>query len=328
MARRGGTERVISKLKASIDAENYYEAHQMYRTLYFRYMGQKKYIDLETMLYDGAILLFSHKQVESGLDLAKLYVETLKEGEFKPEDPKFQKISRLYDEIPCDNVDKSAFLTSCLKWSTIETGSVTGHPRLHQFIAYSLWRKRKYSESRQHFLHSFDGAGCGTMLVEFHISKGFSSELDIFVTQTVLQYLCLKKHIVAALVFTTYTATHPKIFGPPYSHPLLNFIWFLLLAIETSSSLSAYTVLCEKYKKFIDRDPQYLEYLDRIGQLFFGVPAPEKPKGMFSGLFNSLLSAINDESSDDEAPGTSSGLGSRSRPLPSRPVNIESAELD
>ena len=35
--RRGGTERVLSKLKASIENENYYEAHQMYRTLYFRF---------------------------------------------------------------------------------------------------------------------------------------------------------------------------------------------------------------------------------------------------------------------------------------------------
>ncbi len=35
--------------------------------------------------------------------------------------------------------------------------------------------------------------------VEFHTRKGFSSEVDIFITQTVLQYLCLKKHIVAAL---------------------------------------------------------------------------------------------------------------------------------
>ena len=35
-SRRGGIERVLSKLKNSIDNENYYEAHQMYRTLYFR----------------------------------------------------------------------------------------------------------------------------------------------------------------------------------------------------------------------------------------------------------------------------------------------------
>ena len=33
--------------------------------------------------------------------------------------------------------------------------------------------------------------------------------------------------------------------------------------------LSAFTVLCEKYKKFIDRDPQFIQYLDKIGQVGF-----------------------------------------------------------
>ena len=36
-ARTGpGAERVLLKLRKSIEDENYYEAHQMYRTLYFR----------------------------------------------------------------------------------------------------------------------------------------------------------------------------------------------------------------------------------------------------------------------------------------------------
>jgi len=302
--RRGGVERVMSKLKTSIENQNFYEAHQMYRTLYFRYLGQRKFVDLEMLLYDGAVLLFSHDQVESGLDLSKLYVEILQEGEFLPEENKFSKLSRLYDCIPFGNVDKAGFLSLSLKWSS--GGNSVGHPRLHQYIAYSLWKQQKYHEARQHFLHSVDGEGCGSMLVEFHCARGFNSELELFVAQTVLQYLSLKKHIVAAQAFNTYTTVHPKIkTGPPYPHPLLNFIWFLLLAIQTQSSVSAYTVLCEKYKKFLDRDPQYFEYLDRVGQLFFGVPAPQKPKGMFSGLFNSLLSAMADDSSDDESPGPS-----------------------
>jgi len=327
-----GTERVMSKLKKSIENENYYEAHQMYRTLYFRYVGQRKYEELEVMLYDGAILLFSHNQVESGLDLAKLYIDTLKEGDFKPEDSKFIKICRLYDEIPTDNVDRASFLSTCLGWSSysLSSGHPSGNPRLHQYIAYSLWKQGKYPESRQHFLHSCDGEGCGSMLIEFHTVKGFSSEMDLFIAQTVFQYLCLKKHLVAAVAFYAYTQGHPKIQkGPPYSNPLLNFLWFLLLAIETSSSLSAFTVLCEKYKKFIDRDPQFIEYLDKIGQLFFGVPAPERPQGMFSGLFNSLLSAMNYDSSDDEGPGPSSTPSQQPRLTSAQPVkNLESADLD
>ena len=33
---RGGASRVLTKLRKTVEAGNYYEAHQMYRTLYFR----------------------------------------------------------------------------------------------------------------------------------------------------------------------------------------------------------------------------------------------------------------------------------------------------
>ena len=33
-----GVGRVLAKLQRSIEAGNYYEAHQMYKTLYFRYL--------------------------------------------------------------------------------------------------------------------------------------------------------------------------------------------------------------------------------------------------------------------------------------------------
>lgn len=43
MAARGerGVGRVLDKLEASVNSGQYYEAHQMYRTLYFRYIKTK-----------------------------------------------------------------------------------------------------------------------------------------------------------------------------------------------------------------------------------------------------------------------------------------------
>ena len=209
----------------------------------------KKYTELQEMLYDGSLLLFSHDEIASGTDLAKLYIDTLNEAEAGPQELHFVRISkyrrreilsesvlklfsvRLYQLIPCDNIDKPHYLTSGLKWSS--NGSSVGHPRLHQHIAYGLWQMRKYPESRQHFLQSSDGQGCGHMLVEFHQRRGFNSELDLFIAQTVLQYLCLKKLLEAANVFRTYTKNHPNIkCDPPFSHPLLNFLWLLLICIK------------------------------------------------------------------------------------------------
>lgn len=52
-------------------------------------------------------------------------------------------------------------------------------------------------------------------------------------TTASLRFLCLKNKSSASAVFTTYTQRHPSIEdGPPFVRPLLNFIWFLLLAVD------------------------------------------------------------------------------------------------
>merc|ERR1712020_581547 len=184
-------------------------------------------------------------------------------------------------------------------------------------FAYTLWRSKKYTESRQHFLHSMDGSGCGTMLAEFHVNNGFPREMDLFIVGTVLQMLCLRKHLVAAVTLKSYTESHPSLQpGPPYKHPLLNFVWLLLLAIEHKQSVTAYSILVEKYRPSLKREPSYLEYLDKIGQHFFGLPPPPpkaRPGGMFSGIFENLLNVLNDEESEEDESEEARSIPSGSR---------------
>ena len=47
--------------------------------------------------------------------------------------------------------------------------------------------ERNYSQARYHFLHSNDGKNFATMLIEFHVTAGYPSEVDLFIAQTVLQ---------------------------------------------------------------------------------------------------------------------------------------------
>ena len=63
-----------------------------------RYIGQKKYTELQGMLYDGALLLFSHDEIASGTDLAKLYIDTLNEAEAGPDEIHFVRISKCVSE--------------------------------------------------------------------------------------------------------------------------------------------------------------------------------------------------------------------------------------
>lgn len=84
-ATRGGVSRVLVKLEASVEAGNYYEAHQMYRTLYFRYLTQKRYEDCLDLLYKGSVKFLQNEQFTSGADLGILVVDTLEKRGAKPE---------------------------------------------------------------------------------------------------------------------------------------------------------------------------------------------------------------------------------------------------
>ena len=59
------------------------------------------------MLYDGALLLFSHDEIASGTDLAKLYIDTLNEAEAGPDEIHFVRISKCVSKsnIFCDDCD-------------------------------------------------------------------------------------------------------------------------------------------------------------------------------------------------------------------------------
>lgn len=70
----------------------------------------------------------------------------------------------------------------------------------------------------------------------------------------------------------------------------------------------------KKYQTSIKRDPTYREYLDRIGQLFFGLPPPKtQPQGMFGNLLQSLMGAGNDDDEDIMQQSTSSSQMSLSQ---------------
>ncbi|XP_012494516.1 PREDICTED: Golgi to ER traffic protein 4 homolog isoform X1 [Propithecus coquereli] len=304
---RGGVQRVEGKLRASVEKGDYYEAHQMYRTLFFRYMSQSRHIEARELMYSGALLFFSHSQQNSAADLSMLVLESLEKAEVEVTNELLENLAKVFSLMDPNSPERVAFVSRALKWSSGGSGKL-GHPRLHQLLALTLWKEQNYCESRYHFLHSADGEGCAHMLVEYSTSRGFRSEVDMFVAQAVLQFLCLKNKSSASVVFTTYTQKHPSIEdGPPFVEPLLNFIWFLLLAVDgrrsdgflvPSGKLTVFTVLCEQYQPSLRRDPMYNEYLDRIGQLFFGVPP--KQTSSYGGLLGNLLSSLMGSSEQEE----------------------------
>ncbi|XP_023950117.1 Golgi to ER traffic protein 4 homolog [Bicyclus anynana] len=301
--RERAVSRVLDKLEASVNSGQYYEAHQMYRTLYFRFSSQKKYPELLNLLYKGSTLLLQRDQQGSGADLAILLIDVLTKSETKPCEEWIEKIAKLFESMSSSIPERESFLTSAVKWSM--DGSKKGHPLLHKKIAEVYWREKKFSSAHRHFLHSSDGAAYATMLIELHTSKGFKSEIDLFIAQAVLQCLCLHNVKMASEALNKYTGSHPTIKndkGPPYDLPLLNFLWFLLRAVEEKHVMQ-FKILRRCYAISIKRDPNYSGYLDKIGRIWFGIEIPQDGRNsnsMFGGLLKSIIGDVDGESSDDE----------------------------
>lgn len=90
-----------------------------------------------------------------------------------------------------------------------------------------------------------------------------------------------------------------------------------LILYRFSRKLTAFAVLCEQYEPSIKRDPCYTQYLDKIGQIFFGVKPPQQQnQGFFGNIFNSFLNGLEEDSDEDNP-----------QPSSSRQI-IENTDLD
>ena len=70
-----GVNRVLQKIQASVQAGNYYEAHQMYHSVSQRFLKQKKISDAIDLVQDGAIQMLRHDQSGSALDLCSRMID-------------------------------------------------------------------------------------------------------------------------------------------------------------------------------------------------------------------------------------------------------------
>jgi len=288
-------ERIHQKFRAKVESGNFYEASQLTKTLFHRYKAQKNYSDAEALLYESVLTLLRHDQQESGFELARLLVTLYKESDDDITEQHVEKISKIIQTSSNAPTCRKDFIQDALNWTV--GVHAHGHPKVHFTCALKFWEEKDYESARQHFIHTthVDDASnqCATFLVEYHIVSGFPGEIDLFVAQAVLQFLCLRNTSTASNTFEAYTTKHPGIQRSqhPFKQPLLNFIAFLLIVIE-KGNIDQYTILCEQYQPSIRRDPTYTIYLDKIAQIFFGLPPPKKQKTGIEGMIGDFMESI------------------------------------
>ncbi|KAH9392576.1 Golgi to ER traffic protein 4 [Tyrophagus putrescentiae] len=321
------SQRLNQKLAECLARGDFYEAHQIYRTIYFRLSRERKFAQAYRLLVEGATKLLSAGQSNSGSDLANLLVDMLSNADLglelkspadlqASEESVVNDLRQLFAAMVADSPERAHFVSKALSITFIPPATLRKH------LALVLWREKNYAESRLHFIYSSDsGENCALMLVEYQRQQGFPSEVDLMIAQFVLQVLAAEKKQLAQVVFKVYTSRHPAIENvePPFLKPLLNFIFFLLSAIDNhSGKTNVFNVLCSLYEKSLNRDPCYKEYLDQIGEIYFGRERKQKAPagGIFSNLFQSLFNPDSDKQSPENGSGGGGG-GSLDSPGPS-----------
>lgn len=107
-----GVSRVLAKLEESVQAGKYYEAHQKYRTLYFRYLTQKRFDECLELLYTGAQTFLDNEQYSSGADLGSLVVDTLEKTNVSDNELWMHRLGELISKIKPNMVERDALLVS------------------------------------------------------------------------------------------------------------------------------------------------------------------------------------------------------------------------
>uniref|UniRef100_A0A6G1SMM4 Golgi to ER traffic protein 4 n=1 Tax=Aceria tosichella TaxID=561515 RepID=A0A6G1SMM4_9ACAR len=212
--------RLVNKLKAAVGNQELYETQQILRTVYFRFINHAEKVDpLADLLYYGVVYLLERGEHISGQDIASLFLDTSAkrlqtrlDGSTDPnlnEQPTVQmcvkdylnyeplaldicrKLSSIVVLLPDTEIGQTKFVAEAFK--TLPP-KLLNRDLLHEVLATRFYQIRDYPNARYHFLHSacVDRQYVVFLLVEFHALKGTPSEVDLFIAQFVLQFLCLQ----------------------------------------------------------------------------------------------------------------------------------------
>ncbi|CAN1237746.1 Protein GET4 [Linum grandiflorum] len=259
------------------------------------------------LLHSGACLQLQNGQVTCGSELAVMFVETLVKGKVQYDDDtlaRVRTIYKLFPQIPVpqhlgeeDDVHQLAealaaaktrvecctsFLRAAIKWSAEFGPHRSGSPQLHVMLADYL-----YSESPEldmarvthHFVKGDDPQKFASTLVGF-MGKCYPGEDDLAIARAILMYASC-----TSLLDEVKKQAEAKKLEFPQSD-LIYFISYLLQTLQRDA-YPLFSMLRSTYKPSIDREPAFNEWLDDIGEVFYGVQR-RNPLGMFGDIFKMM----------------------------------------
>ncbi|KAF9110999.1 hypothetical protein BGX27_005526 [Mortierella sp. AM989] len=302
MAAARGTAKVLQKLEKSVGAGNYYEAHQMYRTVANRYVKAQNYKDAIDLLHSGSLLLLKHNQAGSGADLGLYLLEVYNLAKVAVTEESRDRIFDIAELMTPENSQRRAFLQNAINWSGNNGEYNNGDPLIQHYVGLLYWKEKNYEQAEQHLLVGTQESAEALGLVLFEWSEVTPGhDKGAYLLRGVLQLLSMQNLRDASMLYKTFVERLPATYlaGEQKSHdgsksiqtfksPLLNLTQLLLLTCQTGNP-SLFKQISAKYKSILAIDEHFGQLMTAIGDLFFGIKPVRQPN-MLADLMSNLFS--------------------------------------
>ncbi|OXA57935.1 Golgi to ER traffic protein 4 homolog B [Folsomia candida] len=281
-----GSSRLLTKLNETVLTHKYYEAHQLLKTLNFRYSASKKYDELETLLSDHSVFFLDNKQFESGMDVAIMIANLHKAAGNQPTDIRILNALCLLKKMP-PSPERGQFLHLILEWA----GSSELSDKLNSFAVQMYIAERGYDEAWRHVVRLNDGKVAAIYLLQIVQDIGSAikrEELGLITAHLVVTLLAAKKVAQAEQALITMVQTQDV----KQLSPLLNGIRYLVEAAKTNDP-PAFQAIQKLYDLSFSRDPSLQKLVGAAGKSLFNITDERSTNG---GGFMSLFSAFMNNS--------------------------------
>lgn len=303
-AANAGVQKSLERINAQVAAGAFYEAQQMYKTVYHRYKSRKQLQDSYIVLTAGAVQQLASNQVNCGMELANMLLDAYAAAQEPANAQTLASIQTILEALPqplqladpdstSELEETGRFVMAALKWAN-KQGAATAVQHIHDTYAawiYAAYGWRQFSKAALHYSRGADAAAYAAALAAVSSQAG-GQEADLFVTRAVLQTLACAhaatkdrqlKH--AADVLDACKQQQPALTNTP----LIHFCGLLLQALALRKP-SLVTLLQSRYQPSLDLDSSFDAFLSSIEQTYFNImPAGGSGGGLLGGLLKSLL---------------------------------------
>ncbi|KAI8622080.1 hypothetical protein BC830DRAFT_1163154 [Chytriomyces sp. MP71] len=304
-----GVDKVIAKLKKSVDEGSFYEAHQMIHSVCQRLVTQEKSSDAIALLHSGAVELLNAKQIGSGSDLGLRMLDIFETNGIVVDTDSRAKILEIFQAFQeRQNTYCEDFVRRACKWAATSGDNSNGDELLHHAMGSRYFKEKEYYSAEHHFvLGNLDSAkALGRMAYQWS-QEGYFEDAGYFAARGILALLAQKKLQKAHVAYTTFlselASNQPGDvdsvipFNPTTGandtltmtkHPLSNYLGLLLLIVQRDGR-DEFLKLLNEYKAEVYGFDTYLAQLsERIASVYFGL-GPKKQENPMAALMKGLF---------------------------------------